>query len=91
MFDHNLPAGRSQTLLDFSSVPLPLGADQSEGYKSSIFCSQPRDSQSCHEQKGKPARFQRAIYQLSPFYLIVEVGDEGSDVWRQPDPDPSLF
>lgn len=70
MFDHNLPAGRSQTPLDFSCVPLPLGADQSEGYKSSIFAASPGILKAVMNQKESLAGFKEPFTNCPPFISL---------------------
>lgn len=46
---------------------------------------------------SKPSQTKSKAWQVSkrhfptvPFYLIVEIGEEASDVWSQADPDTSL-
>lgn len=70
VFDHNLPAGRSQTPLDFSFVPLPLGADQSGGYKSSIFAASPGLLKAVMNQKESLAGFKEPFANYPPFISL---------------------
>ncbi|CAM9239412.1 unnamed protein product, partial [Bubo scandiacus] len=65
-------------------------ADRSKDYNSSVFEASPGILKAVMNREESLAGF-KETFTLCPFYLIVAIGKEVSDVWGRADPHPFLF